>query len=82
MVGLTGAGAGGGGGGGGGAVTFTVAEAVFDPPGPVAVSVYVVELSGCTRDVPALCTVPIPWLMEILVACPVTRQVRVEDWPR
>jgi hypothetical protein len=44
--------------------------------------VYEVELSGCTRDVPVLCTVPTPWLMETLVVDPVTFQRNVELWPR
>ncbi len=41
-----------------------------------------VELFGCTRWLPVACTVPTPWLMEMLVVCPLTCQRKVEDWPR
>jgi hypothetical protein len=51
---------GGGGGGGGGADTLTVAAAVLVPPGPVAVKVYVVELSGVTRRLPVFWIAPTP----------------------
>jgi hypothetical protein len=76
-----GAGAGGGGGGGGGVTTVTVADAVCVPPGPVAVSVYVAESFGDTRELPAACTVPTPWLMETLETWPVTSQRNTADSP-
>ena len=72
---------GGGGGGGGGAATFTVAVAVFDPPSPRAVSVYVVELLGKTVRLPLACTVPTLGSMEISVAFE-TDHRNVADWPR
>jgi hypothetical protein len=40
--------------------TDTVAEAVTEPPAPVAVSVYVVELLGETCLLPVPDTVPMP----------------------
>ena len=55
-----GAGGGGGGGGGGGASTVMVAVAVLEPPGPLALMVYVVESLGNTRRLPFACTVPMP----------------------
>jgi hypothetical protein len=73
---------GGGGGGGGGELTFTVALAVVVPPGPAAVSVYVVDSLGKTRRFPLFCTVPIPWSTETLVIFPETSQRSVEDCPR
>src|ERR1017187_1006722 len=45
-------GAAGASGGGGGIVTLTLAEAVVVPPRPVAIRVYAVEPSGCTRALP------------------------------
>jgi hypothetical protein len=38
--------------------TVTVAAEVMEPPGPVAVSVYVVELAGVICWLPVLRTVP------------------------
>jgi hypothetical protein len=79
---LTCAGAGGGGGGGGGGVaTLTVADAVCVPPGPLAVSTYVVELPGDTRELPVACTVPTPWLIDTLETEPVTSHRNTEDSP-
>ena len=62
--------------------TVTVAEAVTDPPAPLAVKIYVVELVGLTGWLPVLRTVPIPWLIDTLLASPLTCQRRVADWPR
>jgi hypothetical protein len=81
MVACGAAGGGGGGGGGGGVTTLTVVEAVCVPPGPVAVSVYVMELSGETRELPAACTVPTPWLMATLETVPDTSHRNMEDSP-
>jgi hypothetical protein len=79
---LTGGFAGGGGGGGGGGVTtLTVAEDVCVPPGPVAVSVYVMELAGETREFPVACTVPTPWLIATLVTGPDTSHRNTADSP-
>jgi hypothetical protein len=61
---------------------LTVAEAVVEPPGPVAVRVQVVESLGLTRRLPVPGTVPMPWSIETLVTLPLTSQRRVEDWPR
>src|SRR5688500_5701252 len=72
----------GGGAGGGGAVTVRVAREVTLTPGPVAVSVYVVELAGDTLRLPALITVPTPLSIEMLVAWPATSQRSVADCPR
>jgi hypothetical protein len=55
---------------------------VLEPPGPVAVSVHVVESSGLTRWLPVFYTVPMLWLMETLVACPLTCHCSVADCPR
>jgi hypothetical protein len=76
-----GTGGGGGGGGGGGVTTLTVVEAVCAPPGPVAVSVYVVELVGDTREFPVACTVPTPWLIAMLETAPDTSHRNTEDSP-
>jgi hypothetical protein len=81
MVACGAAGGGGGGGGGGGVTTLTVVEAVCVPPGPVAVSVYVVELDGETRELPAACTVPTPWLMATLETVPDTSHRNMEVSP-
>lgn len=61
---------------------MTVAEAVVEPPGPVAVRTYVVESLGDTLRLPVFCTLPIPELMETLVALPLTCHRSVADWPR
>ena len=45
---------------GGGALTVTVAVALCDPAGLVAVIVYVVEAVGLTERVPEAATVPMP----------------------
>jgi hypothetical protein len=42
----------------------------------------VVELVGETWRLPALCTVPIPWLIETLLDVPLISQRKVADWPR
>src|SRR5262245_1664127 len=68
-------------GGGGGEVNATVTEDVRFPPGPLAVRVYVVEFSGDTLRLPALCTGPTDWSIETLVAL-LTSQRNVEDCPR
>jgi len=70
-----------GGGGAGGADTDTVAFAVVSPPGPIAVNVYVVVSDGITRRFPLAITVPMPLLIEVLVA-PVTVHRSTADWPR
>ena len=72
---------GGGGGGGGGAATLTVAVAVRDPPSPLAVKVYVVELLGKTVRLPVACTGPTAGSIEISVALE-TDHRSVADWPR
>lgn len=71
----------GGGGGGGGVVTATVTEEVREPPGPVAVSVYVTEFAGETLRLPVACTVPTPLSIDTLLAF-ATSQRNVDDCPR
>jgi hypothetical protein len=66
---------------GGGVTTLTVVEAVCTPPGPVAVSVNVVELVGDTGELPVACTVPTPWLIATLEAVPDTSHRNMEDSP-
>src|SRR5258707_9469219 len=70
------------GGGGAGAFTVTVALAVLVPPGPPAVKVYTVVWPGNTRRVPLAATVPMPGVIVMLVASPVTDHFRVESPPR
>lgn len=61
--------------------TATVTERLSDPPAPVAVNVYVVELVGVTERLPLDCTVPTPPSIETSVAL-VTLQRSVADSPR
>src|SRR6267142_6076809 len=70
----------GGGGGGGGAFTETVAVALAEPPGPVAVMVYVVESEGVTLVEPWAVTSPTSGAIESCVAS-VEFQLRVADSP-
>jgi hypothetical protein len=56
---------------GGPMFTVTVVLAVTVPPLPVIVMVYVVVAVGETALVPFKATIPMPWLMEALVALPV-----------
>src|SRR5215472_8674388 len=72
--------AGAAGGAAAGAFTETTAVAVEEPPGPVAVIVYVVESEGVTFVEPSAVTVPTPGSIESCVAS-VEFQVRVEDSP-
>jgi hypothetical protein len=75
------AGGGGGGGGGGGAVTVSRALACVEPPGPLALSVYVVESVGETERVPCASTRPIPGSIVTSVEfCVLQRSVAL--WPR
>src|SRR5258708_4458979 len=62
------------------APTVTVVVAVTLPDGPTAVKVYVVVAVGVTVVEPVAATLPIPLLIETLVA-PCTIQVSVELWP-
>jgi hypothetical protein len=71
----------GGGGGGGGAFTATVTDRVVLPPAPLAVSVYVVELTGDTCWLPLACTAPTPWSIDMFVAAATVHR-SVADWPR
>jgi hypothetical protein len=66
---------------GGGVFTVTVAVLVIVPPGPVAVSVYVVVPDGLTPTEPDVGLLPTPLSIEIVVAF-VEVQVSVEVWPR
>ena len=59
---------------------MTVAVFVTVPPGPVAVSVYVVVEAGLTLAVPDAGLLPTPLSIEIDVAL-VLDQASVEDWP-
>ena len=52
----------------GGARTMMVRSSRAVPPGPLAVSRYVVVVSGATRVEPESPRSPMPWLMETLVA--------------
>ena len=60
-------------------VTVTRAVAVCVPPGPFAISVYVVESAGVACREPLACTAPIPSML-ISVALAVC-QVSVVDRP-
>src|SRR5579864_3746375 len=64
-----------------GARTVTEAVASFVPPGPLAVSVYVVVEFGYTCRLPLGCAVPTLGSIRMLVAFS-TDHRRVEDWPR
>src|SRR5271157_6206088 len=69
-----------GGGGGGGFVTMTRAVGRCVPPGPVAVSVYVVESCGVTDVEPCAWTLPTPGSKSSSVTfC--EDQRNVTDWP-
>src|SRR5512146_1238421 len=70
---------GGGGGGGGGCSTVTRAVASCVPPGPFAVSRYVIESVGVTCVDPLASTFPVPSnsTSVALVVC----HVSVADWP-
>src|SRR5215469_8577282 len=68
------------GGGGGGASTETAAVAVAEPPGPVAVIVYVVESDGVTLVEPCAVTVPTSGEMVSEVAS-VEFQLKVDASP-
>jgi hypothetical protein len=61
--------------------TVTVTLAFTEPPGPVAVNVYVVVVFGVTVELPVLETfVPTPgWMLTLVAFC--TTQVRVELSP-
>src|SRR3954447_13134624 len=63
---------------GAGCVTVTVAVLVITPPGPVAVSVYVVVDDGLTPTDPDAGLLPTPLSIEIDVAF-VVDQVSVDD---
>jgi hypothetical protein len=65
---------------GGGWTTVTLAVFVIVPPGPLAVSVYVVVVVGLTLAVPDTGLLPTPLSIEIVVAL-VEDQVSVDDWP-
>lgn len=65
---------------GAGCVTVTVAVFVVVPPGPVAVSVYVVVEAGLTLVFPETGLLPTPLSMETVVAF-VVDHVSVDDWP-
>jgi hypothetical protein len=67
-------------GGGGGAFTDTLAVALAEPPGPVAVMVYVVESEGVTLVEPCAVTAPTSGAMESCVAS-VEFQLKVEVPP-
>ena len=62
------------------AFTAMLVVAVAEPPGPTAVSVYVVLLIGDSTRLPIGPTVPTPWLIEIESAF-WTDQLKVENWP-
>ena len=65
---------------GAGCVTVTVAVFVVVPPGPFAVSVYVVVDVGLTPTDPLSAWLPTPLSIETVVAFVVV-QVSVDDWP-
>src|SRR5246127_1074056 len=71
----------GAGGGGGGTVTVTRALAVTEPPGPMAVIVYVWESVGVTLVLPSGETLPTPGVSVSEVAF-VDDHRRVVDCPR
>jgi hypothetical protein len=72
----------GGGGGGVACVTLTVTVRESEPPGPLAVRVYVDVLVGNTWRLPDEATVPICGLMLMSVVSPVTAHRSVADCPR
>src|SRR5947209_1599277 len=65
---------------GAGWTTVTVAVFVAVPPGPVAVSVYVVVAAGLTPIDPLTGWLPTPLSIDTVVALLLV-QVSVDDWP-
>src|SRR5579864_4578834 len=61
-------------------VTVTVILQVAFPPGPRALTVYVVVCAGFTETVPVLSTCPMPGVMKTLLALTLVH-ASVDDWP-